>query len=308
MLSRSVSPRVGHLSVFAIFLAFALAACETTPPPPSQSKGAYKVGTPYRVSGTWYYPREQPDYDETGFASWYGSDFHGKQTANGEIYNQNSMSAAHTTLPMPVKVRVTNLKNGRQVVLRVNDRGPFVKGRIIDVSSHAADLLGFKQAGTAMVRVEYLGRADPESFVSAKPVTEAAARTVSASAPISGVEAGDLAPPPGATVATADETTKPNPVMQSVSNEPEVQIVRVPENPEIFIQAGAFQNRNNAVQVKQQLVSLGMGTLAHITTARVRGNEFFRVRIGPMASVEAADKILNKVLDTGHKGARIVVD
>lgn len=121
--------------------------------------GSYKIGQPYRVGTTWYVPREQPGYRETGTASWYGSDFHGRATANGEIYNMHAMTAAHPTLPLPSIVRVENLKNGRSVVVRVNDRGPFVQGRIIDLSKQAADQLGFVHDGTAPVRVSLLGRA-----------------------------------------------------------------------------------------------------------------------------------------------------
>ncbi|CAN0531441.1 unnamed protein product, partial [Laminaria digitata] len=118
--------------------------------------GYYKVGTPYQILGTWYYPAEDPKYVETGVASWYGQKFHGRKTANGETYNMNDLTAAHRTLPMPSMVRVINLKNGRSLRLRINDRGPFARGRIIDVSRRAAQLLGFQREGTAKVRVEIL--------------------------------------------------------------------------------------------------------------------------------------------------------
>ena len=138
-----------------------LAACagggDLTPPPNS---GTFKIGVPYEVGGDWYYPKEEPDYDETGVASWYGPTFYGHRTADGEVFDATAMTAAHRTLPMPVNVRVTNLDNGRTAVLRVNDRGPFARGRIIDVSEHAAEVLGFKNQGTAHVRVQYLARAD----------------------------------------------------------------------------------------------------------------------------------------------------
>ncbi len=116
--------------------------------------GVYKVGKPYQVEGVWYYPSEDYSYVEEGIASWYGPDFHGKRTANGERYDMNSLTAAHPTLPLPSIVNVTNLDNGRQLKLRVNDRGPFKSKRIIDISRQGAQLLGFKEAGTARVRVE----------------------------------------------------------------------------------------------------------------------------------------------------------
>lgn len=117
----------------------------------------YKPLEPYEIRGVRYYPREDYGYDETGISSWYGPGFHGKQTANGEIYDQMALTAAHKTLPLPSCVRVTNLENGQSVVLRVNDRGPFHGERIIDVSQRAAQLLGFEEQGTARVRVQMLG-------------------------------------------------------------------------------------------------------------------------------------------------------
>lgn len=122
-------------------------------------RGVYKIGSPYYVGGKRYVPKHQPGYDQTGTASWYGSDFHGRLTANGEIYDQNRLTAAHPTLPLPSTVRVTNLANGRSVVLRVNDRGPFLHGRLIDLSRSAAHHLGFASKGLAKVRVTYLGPA-----------------------------------------------------------------------------------------------------------------------------------------------------
>lgn len=120
------------------------------------TNGTYKVGTPYKISGKWYYPEEDYSYSETGIASWYGKDFHAKYTANGEVYDMNALTAAHRTLPLPSIVRVTNMENGRSLVLRVNDRGPFAKDRIIDISKRGAQLLGFQAQGTARVKVEIL--------------------------------------------------------------------------------------------------------------------------------------------------------
>ena len=120
----------------------------------TQGARGYKVGKPYQVKGVWYYPKVDYDYAEVGVASWYGPGFDGQPTANGEIYDMNDLTAAHRTLPLPSIVRVTNLENGRSIKLRANDRGPFVGGRIIDVSRRAAQLLGFHGAGTARVQVD----------------------------------------------------------------------------------------------------------------------------------------------------------
>ncbi len=123
----------------------------------SASGGYVKRGKPYQIEGKWYYPLASGDhYDETGVASWYGKKFHGRKTANGEVYNMYAMTAAHTTLPLPATVLVTNLDNGKQVKVRVNDRGPFVKNRLIDLSYSAAKALGYATQGTARVRVQTL--------------------------------------------------------------------------------------------------------------------------------------------------------
>lgn len=126
---------------------------------PSGAGGRYKVGDPYQVAGVWYVPKEQPNYDQTGIASWYGDEFNMKPTANGEIFDMTALSAAHTTLPLPCIVEVTNLDNGRKLQVRVNDRGPFVGGRLIDLSHAAARELGYDRAGLAHVRVRYVGPA-----------------------------------------------------------------------------------------------------------------------------------------------------
>ncbi len=124
--------------------------------------GRYSVGKPYTVHGKTYYPAEDPNYRAEGTASWYGPDFHGRLTANGEIYDMHGISAAHVTMPLPSYARVTNLANGKSIIVRVNNRGPFVHNRIIDLSIGTAKALGFYGHGLARVRVEYVGRAPLE--------------------------------------------------------------------------------------------------------------------------------------------------
>lgn len=121
--------------------------------------GRYKLGRPYQVGGKTFVPRHQPNYSRTGIASWYGKDFHGRLTANGEVYDMHAMTAAHPTLPLPSMVEVTNTRTGRRVIVRVNDRGPFARGRIIDLSYRAAQELGLVRRGTSEVHVRYLGPA-----------------------------------------------------------------------------------------------------------------------------------------------------
>jgi rare lipoprotein A len=127
--------------------------------PVPKGGGVYRVGRPYQVAGVTYVPEENRSYRNEGLASWYGDDFHGRLTANGEIYDMEAISAAHPTMPMPSYARVTNLKTRKSLIVRVNDRGPYHANREIDLSSKAADLLGFRGQGVARVRVEYVGPA-----------------------------------------------------------------------------------------------------------------------------------------------------
>lgn len=209
--------RVGALSAWWLAVGLSLGGCaqlklgatavksvqgspEASAQQQPRTQGVYKVGDPYQIQGVWYYPAEDWTYDETGIASFYGGErtgtnFHGLVTANGELYDMNALTAAHTTLPMPSLVRVTNLENGRSLVLRVNDRGPFVRGRIIDVSRRSAQLLGFEAQGTARVRVEILG--DESRQLRASLTGRDDNRTVSA-APRTAVASDALPPPPGA--------------------------------------------------------------------------------------------------------------
>jgi peptidoglycan lytic transglycosylase len=130
--------------------------------PVPKGGGAYRVGKPYNINGRTYVPAENPSYRAEGVASWYGRDFHGRLTANGEVYDMHSISAAHTTLPLPSYVRVTNLDNGRSIIVRVNDRGPYHRNRVIDLSIGTAKALDFYSRGLARVRVEFVGRAPLE--------------------------------------------------------------------------------------------------------------------------------------------------
>jgi len=134
----------------------------TNDPNPPRGGGRYQVGQPYTVRGKTYVPQHDPNYQASGTASWYGSDFHGRRTANGEIFSANAITAAHPTLPLPSYVRVTNVANGRSLIVRVNDRGPYMPGRIIDLSYRAASMLGYVNNGSTNVQVEYVGQAPLE--------------------------------------------------------------------------------------------------------------------------------------------------
>jgi rare lipoprotein A len=156
--------------------------------PVPRGGGQYLVGHPYMIAGRAYYPREYSAYSAVGLASWYGDAFHGRRTANGEIYDMRSFTAAHPTMPLPSYARVTNLANGYSIIVRVNDRGPFHGGRVMDVSSRVADVLDFKGVGTAKVKVEYVGRAPLEG--SDDSMLLASLRTNGAPATIDGLPSG----------------------------------------------------------------------------------------------------------------------
>ncbi|MFQ6017057.1 MAG: septal ring lytic transglycosylase RlpA family protein [Kiloniellaceae bacterium] len=340
--------RGGLLSIVVVGLA--LTACAQTRvvvPPAEQAAapavergeiGAYKIGRPYEVDGVWYYPKADYGYRETGIASWYGPGFHGMRTANGETYDQNALTAAHRTLPLPSMVRVTNLDNGRSIKVRINDRGPFSNGRIIDLSRRAADLLGFRRNGTAKVLVEILetesrrlaiialgkeaARTAPEPAptvpVTVAPLSSSAggpapARPPSSLAPArppSSLTAGQsaaLSEPAAAApgprpIGPAAKPLRPRlaaPVVDGV-------VTQMPVRPSsIFVQAGSFIKIHNATQLRARLAQLGN---ARIAQAVVDNRRFYRVRFGPLGSVEEADNLLEILLEIGHTDARVVVD
>lgn len=274
---------------------------------------AYKVGEPYQVNGIWYYPQEQPDYDTTGIASWYGQDYQGKPTADGEIFDMNAVTGAHPTLPMPVNVRVTNLENGRSIVVRINDRGPYVNGRILDVSEHAADLLGFRQEGLARVRVTFLGRADLNGpgLASAADQTPVAIATAVPAAPVTTVEVGMLPPVTGVAMAAEKPVAVlPTPVEQMILPPlPETvdgQVIEMPVPPTtaLYVQAGAFLSLTNANYLASRLSSAG----AKVSTGTKDGRPIYRVRVGPFQSVDDADAALTEIEGLGQNDAEIVVD
>ena len=258
--------------------------------------GNYKVGSPYQVNGVWYTPSEDPFYDETGIASWYGRPFHGQATANGERYDMYAMTAAHKTLPMPTHVRVTNLENGRSMVLRLNDRGPFVNGRIIDVSYRSAQLLGFAERGIARVRVEAVPGPGDSLFAAnaskAPDVAAGAGRSVAVT---------DLPALPGAAAARTEAQTAGFAETLLPSG---VTVVDISPTA-MFVQAGAFVSYDAANQLRMNLEPLGQVAISSIT---VNERQFYRVRIGPIDSISRADATLAMVMARGHAEARIVVD
>ena len=309
-----------------VVLALVLAACSGARHPSTGSasagaaqKGGYKIGNPYQIEGAWYYPAEDWNYNETGIASWYGEAFHGKDTANGERFDLNAITAAHRTLPMPSIVEVTNLDNGRSIQVRVNDRGPYARGRIIDLSRRSAQLLGFEAQGTAKVRVRILV---PESIQAASLARRnggddkvVAAADAPRPAPLPKVAAQPLPPPPGVRAAAplpvqTLPAPPPAPATQlanvAPSPPPVEKITVVPVKPsQIYIQAGAFSRPDNANRVKSRIAQLGT---VKVTGVHAQGIDMYRVRLGPIPTVEEADRLLSQVVGSGLAEARIVVD
>ncbi|MGB9152891.1 MAG: septal ring lytic transglycosylase RlpA family protein [Alphaproteobacteria bacterium] len=297
-------------------LCLLLAACATHPSgsggsvggsaAPSEGTGTaiYKVGTPYQIGGEWYYPREDYSYDETGVASWYGADFHEHRTANGEIFNKDELTAAHKTLPLPTLARVTNLDNGKSIVVRINDRGPFSSGRIIDMSQRAAQLLGFENQGTAKVRVQVLS---DESKAIADAMRHYGGTSAIVAASAAPEQMASAAPQSVQTETLEPIRTTPETHSQLLQTQPVAEVVQLPvtTHNQLFIQAGAFTVPENATRLQQNLARVGTTT---ISTIVINGTKFYRVRVGPAADVPHADALLAKVKQAGATAARTVVD
>jgi len=287
----------------------------------ASAEPGFKIGKPYQIQGVWYYPAENYEYDETGIASWYGAQFHGRRTANGGTYDMNSLTAAHRTLPMPSFVRVTNLENGRSLILKVNDRGPFARGRIIDISRRGAQLLGFHKVGTARVRVQIMAdksRALASRVKSNTQLADAGSPITIDRLPKPEVKTVSLSPPPGASSnpgnfgsSAANEIRKNPPVLsrsRAISADPkgdDVVSLRPVSRTNIFVQAGAYGQFENANRTKAMLSSLGP---VKLTTVLIKGRDLFRVRLGPLGSVAEADKMLQSINQAGFEGARIVIE
>jgi len=277
---------------------------------PADTGGHYKVGKPYQVAGVWYYPDVDLEYRETGIASWYGPGFHGRRTANGEIYDQDGLTAAHRTLPMPSMVRVTNLENGRSIVVRINDRGPFKHGRIIDLSRRGAQLLSFLKKGTAKVEVQILETESRQAAAVAQrrdaskdaPDPAPVVPVVMTPLPTNGFGETVVAPlAPPAPLPPSRFTTR-----QVVETKPDGKVTRRIVDPgDIYIQAGAFLHRDNATRLRSRLADLGETS---ISEKRINDKVFYRVRLGPLRSVAAADRLLASLITKGYTDASVVVD
>lgn len=239
---------------------------------PSGNGGHYKTGKPYRVAGHTYYPLASArGYDRTGIASWYGPKFHGQKTANGEYFDMHALSAAHRTLPLPSLVRVTNLDNGRQVVVRVNDRGPFVRGRLIDMSYAAAKALGYVKQGTAHVRVQALEGGRPSPMVAKRQPVAPPAPTVPRTVPVR------VAAP-----ASSSHTVG------------------------MYVQLGAFATRANAAKLKASLRNDYPTVQVNAVERAMR--TLYRVRIGPFSNVQDIERTVLALKNNGHEDTVVTIE
>ncbi|MCA8885923.1 MAG: septal ring lytic transglycosylase RlpA family protein [Hyphomonadaceae bacterium] len=243
-----------------------------------------RTGPPYEANGRWYVPTPEPGYQQTGTASWYGAQFQGQRTASGETFDQDALTAAHPTLLIPSLVQVTNLENGREVIVRVNDRGPFTGDRLIDVSRGAANVLGFAEAGHARVNVRYLGPAP---------------RRVNMD--------GSTAPESVHAPATQPPEEGPRTLLQQQTQTADLAGAPVAERPvyrpnvtpgAFFVQVGAYSDPSNAQRVRDAVSAAGPVVVDTRTTAS--GAELFRVRVGPWASREEADAARRTLSTLGY--------
>ena len=269
----------------------------------------YKVGNPYKVAGVWYYPERDLTYDDTGIGSWYGNEFAGKLTANGEIFDPELVTAAHKTLPMPSVVRVTNLDNGKSLVVRINDRGPFVAGRIIDLSREAARRIGYKDNGLARVRVQLLAE---QSLRLEKLAKNGEFPSVDGTPSIAMPEVEAVVKPKvnitakSNTGRSAYSSTNGQSALDLLSQSRVGEVITMPPViTQIWVQVGAFHSESSAASVLEQLKTMGNGEISSLLKA---GQTLHRVRLGPVKTVSEADKLLNGVINIGFSGARIVVD
>jgi len=252
----------------------------------SVAGGAHqKIGRPYTISGKTYIPARDDDYNRVGVASWYGPKFHGKKTANGEVFDQNAMTAAHPTLPLPSIVRVTNLGTGKQILVRLNDRGPFIDDRLIDLSKRAAFELGYGSSGITKVRVEYVGPA-------ALPGTRRPFTRVSTnSQTVPKVQNAAIK-----TQASSGWPEDPNKKYRIALSKPKT------AESGWFVQAGAYSSEQKAKTIAARMNISGQ---PKVQTAWINNRYIYRVLVGPYASKSRAAEQQREVISAGFVKARV---
>lgn len=286
--------------VLALILALTVVGCASTPRRAETPNPHYKVGAPYEIAGKRYVPREEPGYQAVGVASWYGDAFDGKKTANGEVFDKKRLSAAHTTLPLPSLVEVENLDNGRKAIVRVNDRGPFARDRLIDLSHAAAIELGFERAGLAKVRVKYLGPADLHARAPA-PGDGASAVYARLETP-KAVASTDASPPPPAAIAPAPAAmVEIDGIADAISAA--AGDVLAPSDGGLWITVAEFADLSDVKSSKA--VGLSPGEEARVVSRQSGAKTVFSYEIGPYRTMTEADTRLALLRDAGYPDAWI---
>ena len=301
---------------WALGVALVLAGCAAAPP---AAAPRYVVGEGYQLGGVWSYPREDFQLIQTGLASVAADARAGRRTANGEIHDPAQLTAAHRTLQLPAILQVTNLENGLQIELRVNDRGPASPGRVLELSRRAGELLGVARGATPQIRIEV--QAGPSRALAASLPQPEASRLEIAAAPVAGVQREDLAPPPGAVQAARLREARPLPGQRATavaSAAPIAPPARMPERVtrttpapgRLFVEGATFTRRDMADRQAARLSGLGarVEQIGSAGRGRNAASATFRVRIGPLSSVAAADRALEQSLRAGVSEARILVD
>ena len=266
--------------------------------------GKYQVGAPYQVAGRWFKPHEQPNYDAKGQASWYGEAFHRRKTSNGEWFDMNQLTAAHPTLPLPSYVRVTNLENGREVVVRVNDRGPFVGTRIMDMSKRAADVLGYRTAGTTRIRAQYIGPAplnDKGQHLLAmnRELEKGTSLRRMIAAANGDVGRGDIQ-----LAASKGEAQPEAPRLETATYIKPAAVPQAGQGEDYYVQVGTFSNPDNAEHARMQLASVWPVQVIQLDGSK---GTVYRVRIGPLNNDDDAKTALEQSISLGHSDARLIV-
>ena len=278
---------------------------------PNNSNGIYKIGNPYVVDGKRYYPKKDLNYDEKGIASWYGPKFHGKLTANGEIFNQYKLTAAHKTLPIPSAVKVTNLKNNKSLIVRINDRGPFVNDRIIDLSYQSAKKLKLLEAGTGFVRVQLL-RSESlllEKLAKKGQFPEINEITKKTTPPINQVNYSNVSIQKigGTNLSNKSEKFKKNKIDTHVDEvQKRVQALKINgKTYKIWIQIASFSNKKSANILKSKFNSIKN---INVKKANFNGKVFYRVRVGPFKKIDETKEIYKFLINSGMEGTKIFVE
>jgi rare lipoprotein A len=339
-----VSPRPAALTLVqaaaVLLLAASLSACGSSGSKNVAQRGSYKVGAPYKIDGVTYTPQEEFNHVETGVASWYGPGFHGKSTANGEPYDQSARTAAHRTLQMPAIVRVTNLDNGMSTVVRINDRGPFARSRIIDLSRTAAQELDIVRNGTGHVRIEQLqaeslavkdvaiaGGGPAEQQAAVAQASSGRYAPAQAQAPVQ-TAAYNPPPPVYAQPAPAPAYAQPAPTepvwqtnSRSAAADPAPAYIPASSGGAtvaslangstlqpasgFYVQTGAFTTPENAERQRGAVSSYGV---SEISQGSAGGRDVYRVRLGPYTTSDAAGIVADRLKRSGYGDARVVAN